>query len=84
MKHSAKLKMARKMMTPLEIKLGVSPFDCNEWKKRKASKVSKVISEYMASLGRKGGKMNTKENMDKARARSLEVRRANKLAKEVI
>lgn len=42
----------------------------------------KFIHEYMASLGRKGGKMNTKENMDKARARSLEVRRANKIAKE--
>jgi len=78
-KHQKKIRRARKMMTPQEISDGVGVFESAQWLKRK-----KIISEYMASLGRKGGKMNTKENMDKARARSLEVRRANKLAKEVI
>jgi len=81
-KHALKIKKARKMQTPLERKLHVPLFDSAEWMKRKQALQTKQISKYMALLGSKGGKMNTKENLDKARARSLEVRRANAKLKQ--
>jgi hypothetical protein len=80
--HKDKVKKARKMQTPLERKLHVPLFDSAEWMKRKQTLQTKQISKYMSLLGSKGGKMNTKENLDKARARSLEVRRANAKLKQ--
>jgi len=55
MKHTDKLKLARKMRTPAETKLGVPVFDSAEWKLRKAAKEAKQISKVMSILGKKGG-----------------------------
>lgn len=43
MNHKQKLTMARKMMTPKEIKDGVSPFSCAGWNMRRDSKSRKML-----------------------------------------
>jgi len=53
--HARKVKKARKMRTPLEIKLGVGIFDSKQWLERKSAKQQEVIKEYMSALGKKGG-----------------------------
>ena len=54
-KHAKKVKEARKMLSPLEVKLGVSKWDSKAWQDRKEARQKKVISDYMKALGKKGG-----------------------------
>ena len=45
MKHTDKLKLARKMMTPAEIKAHVPPFQSAAWEARKAARERKVTKK---------------------------------------
>ena len=53
--HRRKIKLARKLRSNLEVKLGVPIFDSANWLARKSAKQQKVIKEYMSALGKKGG-----------------------------
>ena len=82
MTHKKKIQKARKMQSPLERKLHQPIFDSAEWLKRKEALQTKEVSKYMSMLGKKSGALKSPEHFEKMRLKSLEVRRANKLAKE--
>ena len=84
--HNKKIKLARKMMTPLEVKLGVSKFDSAQWQLRKQARLAKIIKQHHQEIGSMGGNKTLenkgKEYFKELNKKSVETRRLNKLNKQ--
>lgn len=80
--HLNKIKKARKMMTPLELKLGVSVWDSKSYLERKQARLAKIIRQHHEEIGRKGGLKTAEKGSEyfkELNKKSLEVRRNKKL-----
>ncbi len=64
MNHKKKVKLARRMRTPLEEKLRVPIFSSGEWMKRKDAKAKQIIREHHETIGRKGGLKTAKRGSE--------------------